>query len=329
MLTSTFNQNNRRLQEKEWSDTLCARDWKDPKLVQVGTLVGGKWDKMHDQSRRIYSENGLAPTIHTNGGGNLEPKVCIGALRGRNPDNSNDRTAGLLTEQRLEINQNGTSNALTTVQKDNVVVIDDFYTNREPRVYKDVSPTLRSERMGLKVAGLYTDASDRFLRPPIEDLSRTVKSICHDAGVTDGRRVRKLIPKECWRLMGFSDDAFEKARNTLIQKHYNGRDRANSQLYKQAGNSIVVDVLKAVFNNIKGFSKPKEVKMIRIFKNAGMGDCVLLKEDKDFVLVASPTKNEFVVANHLESDGMWRWGEYFDEIDDALNYFNKKTKGGR
>jgi DNA (cytosine-5)-methyltransferase 1 len=53
-------------------------------------------------------------------------------------------------------------------------------------------------------------------------------------------RIRKLTPKECWRLMGFSDEDYEKAAKV----------NSNSQLYKQAGNSIVVDVLCAVFNNL-------------------------------------------------------------------------------
>ena len=50
-------------------------------------------------------------------------------------------------------------------------------------------------------------------------------------------RIRKLTPKDCWRLMGFSDEDFEKASKV----------NSNSQLYKQAGNSIVVQVLEAVF----------------------------------------------------------------------------------
>ena len=50
-------------------------------------------------------------------------------------------------------------------------------------------------------------------------------------------RIRKLTPKECWRLMGFSDEDFEKAEKV----------NSNSQLYKQAGNSIVVDVLEELF----------------------------------------------------------------------------------
>lgn len=51
-------------------------------------------------------------------------------------------------------------------------------------------------------------------------------------------RIRKLTPKECWRLMGFSDEDFEKAEAAGV---------SNSQLYKQAGNSIVVDVLYYIF----------------------------------------------------------------------------------
>lgn len=53
-------------------------------------------------------------------------------------------------------------------------------------------------------------------------------------------RIRKLTPKECWRLMGFDDEAFNKAVSTS----------AETQLYKQAGNSIVVDVLMAIFENL-------------------------------------------------------------------------------
>ena len=53
-------------------------------------------------------------------------------------------------------------------------------------------------------------------------------------------RIRKLTPKECWRLMGFDDIDVEKASQVC----------SNSQLYKQAGNSIVVDVLMAIFKEL-------------------------------------------------------------------------------
>ena len=63
-------------------------------------------------------------------------------------------------------------------------------------------------------------------------------------------RIRKLTPKECWRLMGFDDEDFDTAKKALNETHYNGRDRSNSQLYKQAGNSIVVNVLEGVLRNL-------------------------------------------------------------------------------
>lgn len=59
-------------------------------------------------------------------------------------------------------------------------------------------------------------------------------------GIIEGIRVRKLTPKECWRLMGFDDESFSRAEKKV----------SNSQLYKQAGNSIVVDVLMAIFKNL-------------------------------------------------------------------------------
>ena len=53
-------------------------------------------------------------------------------------------------------------------------------------------------------------------------------------------RIRKLTPKECWRLMGFDDVDYEKASKV----------NSNTQLYKQAGNSIVVNVLEAILTNL-------------------------------------------------------------------------------
>ena len=64
-------------------------------------------------------------------------------------------------------------------------------------------------------------------------------------------KVRKLTPKECYRLMGFSDEDYEKARLRMNENCYGGKDKSSSQLYKQAGNSIVVDVLYYIMNNLK------------------------------------------------------------------------------
>lgn len=59
-------------------------------------------------------------------------------------------------------------------------------------------------------------------------------------GCVHNYRIRKLTPKECWRLMGFDDGDFEKAAQV----------NSNTQLYKQAGNSIVVNVLEAILGNL-------------------------------------------------------------------------------
>ena len=61
---------------------------------------------------------------------------------------------------------------------------------------------------------------------------------------TTDYRIRKLTPKECWRLMGFDDADFDKAEKVC----------SNTQLYKQAGNSIVVNVLEGILGNL--LSKP-------------------------------------------------------------------------
>ena len=75
-----------------------------------------------------------------------------------------------------------------------------------------------------------------------EGLAPTVKENHGTVTATNiGYKIRKLTPKECWRLMGFNDEDFEKAANIPT---------SNTQLYKQAGNSIVVPVLEKIFLNL-------------------------------------------------------------------------------
>lgn len=118
-------------------------------------------------------------------GGGREPHIVedknysICASRGRFLDENGNRSKDGEYCQRLELNTDGVSNTLTTVQKDNYV--------------------------------LEEDVSIKYL----------------------DFRVRKLTPRECWRLMGIKDSDFDKASQVV----------SNSQLYKQAGNAIVVDVL--------------------------------------------------------------------------------------
>lgn len=91
---------------------------------------------------------------------------------------------------------------------DEKIIIDDTQGYDGIRFYNKYSPTIRAARSGLK----------------------TIENF----------RIRKLTPKECWRLMGFNDHDFEKVESI----------NSNTQLYKQAGNSIVVNVLEAIFKKL-------------------------------------------------------------------------------
>lgn len=82
---------------------------------------------------------------------------------------------------------------------------------------------------------------DLYNRTVNEELSQTLTDPSHNSQrLFDGFRIRKLTPKECWRLMGFDDEDCDKAAQV----------NSNTQLYKQAGNSIVVNVLEAILTSL-------------------------------------------------------------------------------
>lgn len=119
IVTSKFNSRRDSIRRpSDYAYCLRARDCYEPQCVQVGEVVGEKWDKMHDISRRVYEPEGLSPTVHCAGGGNTELKIAenfieskhepiIVAMRGRNPDNPSDRTPGIPLQQRFEANEKG------------------------------------------------------------------------------------------------------------------------------------------------------------------------------------------------------------------------------
>lgn len=160
------------------SSTLCARDYKDPKCIVVGTTSISKYES----SNRIYSPKGISPTINTMQGGNLQPKVAV-------KEN---------TKKGYEVATEG-----------------DYINLEQP------NSKTRRERIGKQVA-------------------QTLTTSCNQGVLGNGIRIRKLTPKECWRLMGFTDEDFEKAKKV----------NSNTQLYKQAGNSIVKQVLMAIFKQM-------------------------------------------------------------------------------
>lgn len=124
------------------------------------------------------------------------------------------RGRGENNEQQLEPNFTGATNTLTSVQKDNLVA--------EPR---DISKTVRTGGRG----SLDRHSWD-IVPEPIKIKNANV----------NGYRIRKLTPLECWRLMGFDDADYAKAAQV----------NSNTQLYKQAGNSIVVNVLEGILKNL-------------------------------------------------------------------------------
>lgn len=74
------------------------------------------------------------------------------------------------------------------------------------------------------------------LEPKFDGTTNTIPTVQKDNLVAENCRIRRLTPRECWRLMGFSGVDFDKARSVC----------SDTQLYKQAGNSIVVNVLEAI-----------------------------------------------------------------------------------
>lgn len=69
-----------------------------------------------------------------------------------------------------------------------------------------------------------------------EGIANTLVTGDSQGVVTPNFRIRKLTPRECWRLQGFPDLAFDRAQEV----------NSNSQLYKQAGNSVTVNVIKEI-----------------------------------------------------------------------------------
>lgn len=167
-----------------------------------------------------FQGNDISNTIRTGGKGTMSDKhnwdtIKIGAFRGRNPDNPSDRTTGAPTEQRLEINSEGVSNTLTSVQKDNVVI--QLNQNKESGVQQPYQQNRVYDINGISPALLANLGGDR------------------NHNIND-YKIRRLTPRECFRLMDFPDSFTWPV--------------SDSQAYKQAGNSIVVNVLYKILKNL-------------------------------------------------------------------------------
>lgn len=270
-------------------------------------LIGG------EQKNQSVKSDGISTCLTSSmgmGGGYVpmvtEPLAC--ASRGRNPNNPSDRTPGIPTQQRLEIKNDGCSNTLTTVEKDNYVLVREATKQGYAKAYEGDSVNLeqpnsetRQGRVGHEIANTLTCSCNQGvvqqvgnivntgnwdnpqrgriyspngcspalntmqgggLEPKIltegvsvnptsrkiefngfKDLSPSLRATDYKCPHTysNGYRIRKLTPLECWRLMDFTDEEFYAAQFSGV---------SNSQLYKCAGNSIVVNVLTCIFREL-------------------------------------------------------------------------------
>ena len=145
------------------------------------------------------------------------------------------------------------------------VVIDDTQGYDGVRCYKGIAPTLRSSRSGLKTVVTPKEESGEVNQGVVinplkgkteygwhfeqavydsQGITRTVKANGGSGNIPktiEGLRIRKLTPLECWRLQGFTDEQFYKAKDSGV---------SNSQLYKQSGNSVTVNVVDAIVKEL-------------------------------------------------------------------------------
>lgn len=196
---------------REYNDycpTLTSRDYKDPRLVnenvvkQVGNIsdCNGSWE--NPQVGRIYDSDGCSPTLNTcGGGGSHEPKIVCGIDKSVN-DTKQIEYANCITTREDRGISNRKSEGTAVLEK--VGNVNPSGKGMNGNVFSEdgLAPTLTTNK----------GEGNKILT---------------------GIKIRKLTPKECFRLMGFSDSAYEAGSKVV----------SNSQLYKQSGNSIVVDVL--------------------------------------------------------------------------------------
>ena len=248
----------------EYAPTLTSRDYKDPRLVnenvvrQVGNIsdCNGAWD--NPQVGRVYDVSGCSPTLNTCSGGGHEPKVITGIDKSYNNPKFIE-TANCITSREDRDISNRKSEGAAVLKIGN---INPSGNGMNGSVYSEegLSPTLTTNKgEGNKVAikqatkqgyiecevgGVadlsYPDSKTR--RGRVQDNGNTCPTVtATETGICKIEspiRIRKLTPRETFRLMGFSDENFDAAQKAGV---------SNSQLYKQAGNSIVIDVLYYIY----------------------------------------------------------------------------------
>lgn len=179
-------------------------------------MLGGKYEKNHDSARRVYDTNGLAPTQTTCGGENLETKI--------------------IDDNRFF------KQAFETAQENECSIGDTIDAYNKKVNQSGTSPTITTRPEGFKTAILVVDEQNKYVRQDgiVGTLTTDGSSPKHNNRIIENIRIRKLTPKECGRLMGVRD----KDIDTMAV------NQSNSSQYHLYGDSIVVDVLMAIFGQM-------------------------------------------------------------------------------
>ena len=218
----------------------------------VGIKPLGGLNNSH-QRRVVYDIEGKTPTLVAGmgaGGGNtplVSEPACV-ASRGRNPDNPSDRTAGAPTEQRYEAHEDGKTNTLTSVSKDNLIADpirigtppreDGEITNsRQYRIYspdgKAVTQAAEAGGTGAKT-GLYATQEKPAKEQrvyTVQDGMIEVNGKRYPIKLRDGKYIiRKLTVTECMRLQ-------------TVPEWYDFSCVSNTQAYKMLGNGWTCEVI--------------------------------------------------------------------------------------
>lgn len=206
----------------------------EKKMIMLGQMDNS--DGSFEIANRVYSVGGISPTIVAKASGDVQPKIVV-AMRKRNAE-SEEHTC-----QVLEPNLEGTSNCLTTVAKDNLV-LEKLDADEKIRIKQATKKGYAEVKVGGVFDGLYPSSTTR--RGRVQNEGEISPTICAEGELLriekayKGYAIRKLTPRECWRLMDFTDEDFDKASAV----------NSNTQLYKEAGNSIVVNVLVAIMGQM-------------------------------------------------------------------------------
>ena len=228
--------------------------------------IGGIYDtdERKRQAGGIYDPNAISPTLTTMfPGGDKQPFVLVneGTKKGSSEAREGDSINISYPNNMKKRGRVGKEVSQTILTSPNMAVVENankpicLNANKkvsiQDRIYDEegISATVTASEFRPKIAE--RKMFNSYNNKEIKDIAPTQTANCgsttSSAAVLiseDGSnylKIRKLTPLECWRLMGFDDEDFYKAKNVGI---------SDTQLYRQAGNSIVVNVLEEIFKTL-------------------------------------------------------------------------------